>query len=334
MTTKDQLSIPYLFEYHGIDETYMQIKSEDESWHAPAKKHWQTLFEAYHQYLDTDFSKEFRLDFFSRIWELTLSSFISQQLKKDEKLIKNLPKNKRCPDFCFEIDNQRFYLEAHAPTAGGSGELNATFEDVNGNARPVPITPYKERLCSSIREKGEIFYYGKDNKSAYKDYMGENTGFIVAVSMAKIPFFNQSMDYQVDLSCILGLSPRKVPILKNQSGQHMMGSIYYDQESSFQKSNSSAVAPIATNYFADGKYAHISAILISHSGWVFFPDADQYEVPLHWEECRNDYMLVHNPFAKIPLPTGYFSVYREIPPKEALFLQNSSKYSNIGQELT
>lgn len=329
MTTKNQ-SMSYLFQFDGIDETYKQIKSESELWHAPAKRHWQTQFEKHHQYLDADFQKEFQIHFFSRIWELTLISYISQQMRKKNKLIKNKIRNKRYPDFCFEIGNQKFYLEAHAPNAGGSKELNATIENIAGKARKVPIASYKERLCSSIREKGDILYYGKDGKSAYKDQIGEDAGFVIAVSMAKIPFFNQPMDYCVDLSCILGLSPRKVPVLRDSYGNHSMGPIYHDEEFSFSKSGTGS--SITTNYFSNDTYGHISAILISHSGWAFFPDANQHGVPLHWEECRNDYILVHNPFAKTPLPIGYFSVYREITSHEALSLQNSKKFNFAYQE--
>ncbi|HAT1771516.1 hypothetical protein ACTOV9_00690 [Legionella pneumophila] len=329
MTTENQ-SIPYLFEFDSFDEIYMQIKNESALWHAPAKKHWQIQFEEYHQYLDADFLKEFQLHFFSRIWELTLISYISQQLGKNDGLIKNKVKNKRYPDFCFKIDNQKFYLEAHAPSSGLSIELNASFEDIAGKARNVPIASYKERLCSSIREKGDILYYGKDGKSAYKDQIGVDSGFVIAVSMAKIPFFNQPIDYYVDLSCILGLSPRKIPILRDKDGNHFIGSIYHDKELSFQKSGTAS--PITTNYFSDDTYGHISAILISHSSWSFFPDADQYGIPLHWEKCRNDYILVHNPFAKIPLPSEYLSVYREITSREVLSLQQSNKFSLSNQE--
>ena len=39
---------------------------------------------------------------------------------------------------------------------------------------------------------------------------------------------------------------------------------------------------------------------------------DQYDLPVSWGKCRNDYILIHNPFAKTPLPRDLFPVYKEI----------------------
>ncbi len=320
-----------LFENDGTDEIYMHIKIGTEKWHEPAQQYWQAQYEQYQRYLDSKFVKEIGMDFLSQIWELTLASYIDQQLGNESGLVNHKIKDVSCPDFCFEIDGQKFYLEATTPKTGNCEDLNVTFEEIRGIARKTPVASYKERLCSAIREKGENAYYGNDKKSGYKDHMEENDGFIVAISMAKIPFFNQPIDYQVDLSCIFGLSSRKVPVIRDQTGQQYMGAIYYDQELSFPKQASGK--PIDTYYFVDDKYSHISAILISHSGWVFFPDADKYGTPLRWEECRNDYILVHNPFAKTPLPTGYFSVYREITPSDVNDFLNPTCEANLEQEL-
>ena len=55
------------------DELYALIKNEREAWHAPAKKYWQNQFETYQRYLDTDFSIKLKLEFHSRLWEVTLN---------------------------------------------------------------------------------------------------------------------------------------------------------------------------------------------------------------------------------------------------------------------
>ncbi len=77
-----------------------------------------------------------------------------------------------------------------------------------------------------------------------------------------------------------------------------------------RKKNSADGSDICTAYFSNEKYAQISAILISHDGHVFFPDADQYGF-IKWGKCRNDFLLIRNPFAKILLPAGIFPGYRE-----------------------
>ncbi len=300
---------PMLFDKEGKDSLYMNIRDERDPWHAEAKLCWQQLYNQHSLFLDSNYSDELRNDFISRLWELTLIDFIAQQEPRGLKRLNHRSKKKKNPDFCFEINGQRFYLEADAPGAGNSHELKANFE--NMKVRNTPIVPYKERLCSALNIKGDINYHGGENPG-YKDHMGENAGLIVAVSMAKIPSFNQPIDYRVDISCILGLSQMKIPIIKRENNEHFMGSPYYDYEPEFIKSHSNS--PIKTNYFTDEAFSHISAILISHTGWVFFPniDQDRYDMAVRWEESRNDYILVHNPFAKVPLPPKMFPVYREI----------------------
>ena len=130
--------------------------------------------------------------------------------------------------------------------------------------------------------------------------------------MAKIPFFNQPRLPSVDISCIFSCSYNtNIPIYPDlKNGQVSTGEPYHAYEESFKKKNSANGSDINTAYFSNQKYAHISAILISHDGHVFFPDADKYGF-IRWGKCRNDFLLIRNPFAKIPLPAGIFPVYRE-----------------------
>lgn len=312
MKNKDSI-FQMLFDKEGKDSLYTAIRNEQDPWHAEAKAYWQHLYNQHSKFLDDNYPEEIGNDCISRLWELTLINFLAKQEPKGLKRLHHRSKKKKSPDFCFEINGQRFYLEADAPGAGKAEKLRAEFE--NFKARETPIVPYKERLCSAINIKGDINYHG-GKTPGYKDHIGENAGLIIAVSMAKIPSFNQPIDYRVDLSCILGLSPMKIPIVQTENNERFMGSPYYDHEPEFAKSHSES--PIKTNYFTDDAFSHISAILISHTGWVFFPDIDQdkYDMHVRWEDSRNDYILVHNPFAKAPLPPQLFPVYREIFPQQ------------------
>lgn len=66
------------------------------------------------------------------------------------------------------------------------------------------------------------------------------------------------------------------------------------------------------DYFSSSEYRHISAILISYDFSVFFPGIDQHMPFIKWRDCRNDYLLVHNPYAKVKLPVGFLDVLREV----------------------
>ena len=42
------------------------------------------------------------------------------------------------------------------------------------------------------------------------------------------------------------------------------------------------------------------------------PDIEKYVDYCNWRNCRNDYTLIHNPFAKVRIPIGLFNVAREV----------------------
>jgi hypothetical protein len=219
------------------------------------------------------------------------------------------------PDFFFNIhDKSKFYLEAVSASPGHLLELNVALDDVSGLARNTPIAENMERLCGAIREKAHTKYYG-EKTCGYKCYMGENSGLIISVSLAKIPFHNQTNNFYVDLSCIFGMSPMKFPLLPNLKSGYTMGNPYHDHQPSFNKTSKKQdekPSPIKTDYFSNDEYNHVSAILLSHTGLTFFPDIENYVDYCNWKNCRNDYILIHNPFAKVPLPTGFFNVVREV----------------------
>ena len=64
---------------------------------------------------------------------------------------------------------------------------------------------------------------------------------------------------------------------------------------------------IQSAYFATDEYSHLSAALLSQTPWVFCPDL----CPFGWDKTNNDFILIHNPRAKIPLPKGIFHVQKE-----------------------
>ncbi len=281
-------NLPNLFEVDGNDKIYQYIKNEEAPYCAPAKQYWQALYGKHHEYLDNDFVTRLRNNCQERLWELTQISFIANNLKDKDRLVKHQRKNGKCPDFCMEINGIRYYWEATAPGPGKVVELNEKWEDIQGKARTPPSVQWKERLCGAFREKAHNIYF--DGKSTgYQSHMETNSGLIVAISMANIPFYHSPVDHiSTAANCL-------------------------DDPQGFIKTNTTSL--IKTDYFCDDKYSHVSAVLISYSGWVFFPDADKYGATIFWQdECRNDYLLIYNPFAKVELPRNYFSVEKEINP--------------------
>lgn len=212
----------------------------------------------------------------------------------------------------FFYQGHQFYVEATCASPGivdNYPNINATMKEIEFKVRPIPISEYKERLTGAIKTKLDKY------NSSYKNNIEENTGFIIAISMAKIDFFNQPHLPNVDISCVFPCSENMtIPIYPDLKSNEHIGEPYHEYKENFKKRNSVDDVEIYTDYFSSNDYSYISAILISHDGHAFFPDADKHGI-IRWGKCRNDFFLIRNPFADIPLPDNLFSVYRETTTK-------------------
>lgn len=302
-----------LFNDNSNDTFYNKIKNGTLPWSEDAKKYWQSLYEQHQPFLDDDFALAIAKDSFSRLWELTVVHFLNAHSVKGVKLIK-ISKKSSIPDFCIEILDKLFYVEAICVSPGTIATLQAPLTKTP-HARTTPVAENMERLTAAIREKGHSKYYG-EKACGYKCAMENNSGLILAISMSKIDLNNRSNNFEQDLRCIYGFTNMQIPIERDlNSTNYKFGKPYYEQQASFEKvSNKSPEKPgaqLKMNYFASEEYSHISAILLSYDGCAFFPALDQY-VEIRWKKCRNDFILIHNPCAKIKLPVGAFDASLEV----------------------
>ena len=305
MLEKDKQGV-ILFSDQGSDKFYEIFRVDKHPYCQPAKIYWQTLYEQHHLFLDKNFHSALRVETYDRLWELTLIEFLVQHRDKGLEVISMSRNNISKPDFCFSVQGNKFYFEA---ACVGPGKAQALIEPfVNLKARNTPIAENMERFCSKIDEKGNKAYYEK-----YKKSMDENSGFILAISMAKIPFQNQTRNFNNELRCLFGMSALKFQITHDSTGKGSMGNPHHTEQKSFDKvtKKTDGDTPIKMDYFSNEEYSHISGILISYTDMVFFPGFDQY-FPINWNHCQNDYVFVHNPFAKRKLPVGFFNVLREV----------------------
>ncbi|MFT3741120.1 MAG: hypothetical protein QM752_00285 [Gammaproteobacteria bacterium] len=305
------MSSIFTHDLEGRDPIYLDALNETLPWHKSAKNYWQSLYDQNKDLLDLDFPNKLSYDFFSGLWELTLIDYLWRHENNHFELLA-LPGKVSKPDFCFKYNGQKFFVEAVCSSPGNRVNLSVPLAEISGKARLTPIGEYKESLCASLKEKAYTKYYG-ENSSGYKEYMTKTSGFIIAISVAKIPFFNQPRRLDVDMSCLFGLSSPKIPILPLSfpGNSEKLGRLYYDNsQPKFPKSSN--ISPIDSDYFTSEKYKHVSAVLISKHGNVFFPDIEKFENNRIWDDIRNDFTLIHNPFASIKLPRGLLSVRLEV----------------------
>lgn len=296
-----------LFTRTGQDPLYELIRTRKAPKDLHAKAFWNEIFSRNRQYLDKTFSIELACNFLARLWELTLLEYLN---KFDVDMLIQSGRHSK-PDFKFKLKDEIFYLEAIAVSSGKVTSLQKPI----GKAKFVPINEYKERLCAAFIEKAVVKYNGKKGKG-YKNVVRDSDGLILAISMGEIDFQNQPGDIYLALSCFFGFSDRKVDI--------NTGEFKYDFEPAFLKKSS----PIDVGYFINDNYSHVSAVILSHSPFVHYPG---YEDFLVWPHCKNDFVLIHNPFAKVKLPRRFFSVCESY---EAMIQNNRVNITKISAIIT
>lgn len=307
-----------LFQIDNGDDLYNQLKDDKIIWHKIARDHWNTVYNQYKQYLDEEFITKFPRKFLSCLWELKLVSYFGS-LKKGNLEITQKGK-KVIPDLKWTAHNNTFYIEAICPTKGAL----QNYPYLNTSLSSVPICrdatighrEYRERMTGAFREKAACKYdpsscdlniCNHKHKNGYKDNI-KNHGYIIAISMADIAFMNQPMNWRIDLSCFFPCSPYMTMDIDQAGNVH---DTYHAYSPSFNKGNEKN-KEISVDIFGSKKYAHVSAVLISHFWQVLFPNLSQHELFLNFGVTDNDFMLIHNPFADYKLEPGLLLVEREM----------------------
>lgn len=306
-----------LFQAPNGTPLYNQFKDDTIVWHKLARDHWNNVYNQYMQYLDKEFATKFPHEFLSCLWELKLIWYLGS-LKTGN--LEFFQKSKKVlPDFRWLAKDKSYYIEAICPAKGSLINypyLNTPLSNAPCRDSTIGHREYRERMTGAFREKAVCKYdpascdlniCNHKQKNGYKDNI-KNHGYIIAISMADIDFFNQPMNWKVDLSCFFPYSPYMTMDIDQKGTVH---DTYHAYDPSFNKGNLQN-SDISVDIFSSNKYSHVSAVLISRSWPVLFPNLSKYELLLAFGSTDNDFMLIHNPFADYKLETGLLPVEREL----------------------
>jgi hypothetical protein len=283
---------------HNISSSvfYSDIRNETQVWHKEAKTYWNDLFSKYRCYLDTKFIGQMSCDPIACLWELTLLNYFDSQTNM---VLLQIPGKKKniAPEYCVSYGNTPFYVEATSPDVGSSGLAIPFRKFIEASKVDADeyMQQYRTRIINSFSDKAK----------KYKKFIDEKGGsLVIAITMAKVPLLLRVIhkhQYIIELSCFFNLSP------------------YGGLEEFIYKDNAKNVK-IETNLFETDKYSYVSAVLISYSDIVFFPDREEYGCSLQLGSCKNDFLLVHNPRApeEIRLPYGILPIATEKQIKKIL----------------
>lgn len=277
-----------LFASEKGDEIYKQLKEDNTSWHILARAYFNKIYNQYKNFLDNNFAQKFPYEFLSSIWELKLLVYFNS-IKQGQ--LTSISKGRvSIPDFKCVINGIAYYIEA---TCASSGTIK-NYPYLNTKLKTTPLvrdctagfSEYRERITASFREKAnckfdpmscdENICKHKKRNPGYKDSISSD-GYIIAMSMSKINFINQPFNWRVDLSCFFPCSPYMTLDI-NPVGQ--VQEAYHEYIPCFSR-GSNKNSSINVNIFANDKYSHVSAVLISHVWQVLFPDLSKHDLLLH-----------------------------------------------------
>jgi len=248
------------------------------------KRNIEDMWSLYKPYADNNFLQEVRKYFHPRFWEMYLGfSLIKQGIS-----LVPYDKHKGGPDLLILSDKLKVWLEAVAPTAGTSADAVPEIEC--GVVRDVPDEQIKLRYSSVIDEK-----YEKFKKYTKKKIILEDDCYVIAVNGGAIPSASKEIDIPRIVRCVIPVGNEVIEI--NISSLEVLDVHHQYQDASYKKSGS----PVSTNIFLNSdNYDGISAILFSNVHALNYPNYP-----------GNDFVLIHNPRAKNPLPRGLIQLGRE-----------------------
>lgn len=255
--------------------------ADDEAGHRchMIRQHVEKLWHKFKPYADSHFIDEFRRNPDQRYWEMYLGCCL---LDKGF----NLTPQKKGPDFNFDVDGKRVWIEAVTATVGQEGSPDRVPDLVlvseGGGAQEVPRNKIILRYRAALDEKEKKF------KSYMKDGMvGKDDIKVIAISSAPIRGWSKGGTHPYILSAVfpigqpyLSLQPKTGKVVGQ--GHHFQPAV--------TKTNG---AQVETLFFSDPAHSDISAVIYSNA-----------DIGNPASTPGNDFLIIHNPLATTPLPLG------------------------------
>ncbi len=239
----------------------------------------ESIWSQYEPYADSNFPNEFKKQFSQRAWELHLGA----TLLNTGYILAN--HNNVGPDFKIPYAGKNIWIEAIAVEKGDGKDKVPNIE--YGKAIDVPEKEMLLRLTAGLREKHRKYLsYLKDN------IVGQNDPFVIAVDRSPL----EHMDAQIPLilKCLFAIGYQVLYLKTGKPRSKTEGSTWSARE----KVNKISGSEVEMLMFRDASFEGISAVIYCAENILNSP-----RKPNH---MGNNFVIVHNPFAKNPLSDNFF----------------------------
>jgi hypothetical protein len=272
---------------------------------AKTKDWMESMWQQYEQYADPGFLLKFKSNFTERSWELYLGSTF---LNRGFKLGTNSGEG---PDFdvCDKDGVRKTWVEAIAvgPGKGEDRVPEPNYERVVD--RPI------DAMCLRITNALTTKYNDKYLRDLRNGRIAANAPYVIAIDKSELVHLDGNVP--LILKVLFGIGDLRLTFPVPQRGdmhRRDKPERSWSRKSKVQKVNGTSIPTI---YFETSEYEGISAVIYSTRHVINSP-----RVPT---EMGEHFIIVHNPFAKNPLPPGVFPFGEEYFANDDLIVRTSER---------
>lgn len=275
-TTEEELDA-IIAQHSNLDAVYVAVSSSIRG--EQFRILFETLWQKYEPYADTDFREKLRAEFLSRCWELFVTTVCL------ERGLSVVPKSAtQGPDVRIKHSGRDIWIEAVIATKGQGKD--AVPDLMFGKVQDVPEEEMLLRLRQSLDAK-----YQQYRRHIQAGIVKSEDLFVIAVSRG--PIDHVEADPPLITKCLFAIGHPVLSIPKD-GGQPQLS--LSDRPTITKQSGAS----VPMDFFVDPAHQGISAVIYCKNNILNHP-----------EPHGSDFVIVHNPHAKNPLPINFLGVGEE-----------------------
>lgn len=269
---------PFFTEGEPADRAYTNVMAASNEWTNAGRKLCEDLWDDFEPYADAEFLIEVRTRFDERFWEMYLSVTLMRRGYE-------LTCSKPGPDVGIIHDGRRIWFEAVSPSRGSDGAPDQVPElKYDGQVVSVPNERIILRYLNSISEK----YERQRANWLRSGSVSNDDAFVIALNPRRLGFDNADTMPPRILQAAFPIGNAFITISRDTL--ETVGSGYHFRPQ-VQKAGGSSVD---TGVFLHEGYQGLSGLLVSRVDVVNNPP-----------KLGEDFQMVHNPVAAVPLPTSF-----------------------------
>ncbi len=239
------------------------------------------MWGVYQPYADRNFATELRRDFHARFWEMYLTYILLSHGYR-------IHCHKPGPDILVNSESSRIWIEAVAPSQGSDGSKDHVPDMVTDR---IEVQHYPEREII-LRYRAAIYekFHNKYLHYVETGIVEKSDPFIIAINSAKMRFAMPGLTPPDIVRAVFPIGHLQVHI--DCSTLEITG-MHHQYRPEIRKNSGS---PVSTEVFLIEEYTPITGIMFSHCSAAncLHPRGEEF-------------MFIHNPIAKNPIPRGFFA---------------------------